>query len=153
MARELITLVFCISSVLLISQEVCVDVSYSSIAITLRCVYCMLQVTGEYVVSVHTTFYNNPGNIYVKFDHSICCCDGQNNNGCRKCDYRFVSCIIPLTETTCGPNSQTYTSEVNENSANVDFTSDMLLGLQNPLIFTGLTPTYNVSCISGRDEP
>ena len=101
------------------------------------------------MVYVETTHFN-PERVFVETgETSNSCCDGYNHdkNRCNKCDYRFVSCIIPLTETTCGPDSITFTSDVNENSADIQFSSDTLLGLHNPLTFTGLTPTYNVSYI------
>ena len=80
------------------------------------------------------------------FDGRRGCCDRFRTIDCDgdlQCDSYFVYCLA--INQGCAPSSQRITSDSNENDGPLDFSSSLVLGLDNPLILEGLEGAYEVS--------
>ena len=108
----------------------------------------------QYEIVVMIDGYTNPYNarpISSSCSGSQCsriCCDGHDGQGgCYRCDSFFTYCLrnVDTLKTDCPEGGTIMRSDVNPNDASVDFSQNTVLGLDNPLIFQGLTDTWNVS--------
>ena len=96
---------------------------------------------------------------YTNSDHSIqncgrfscfrTCCDEHDDSGtkCLGCDSFFTYCLRNVDTLTpgCPEDGTIMMSDVNPDDAYIDFSMNTVLGLDNPLVFHGLTDTWNVS--------
>ena len=79
------------------------------------------------------------------FEERRGCCDLFRTIDCEgdlQCDSYFVYCLA--ISQGCAPNSQRRISTSNENDGPLDFSSSLVLGLENPLILEGLEGAYEV---------
>ncbi len=108
-----------------------------------------MLVEGRYIVKVRLNGYSNP----TGFTHDRHCCDNiTNTNECttwERCDSFFVICLRPLgtvNQTGCFGDSGRVQSGFNKDDGpDVDFSQSKVLGLSNPLGFSGLEDAYEVS--------
>ena len=120
-------------------------------------VQLLLLVKGLYVLQLEILGYDNPTQQRISCNRFVCfgvCCDdgsGPCTNGDRRCDTFFTYCLRPLNATGsgCGSPSSGHEiqSDVNVNDAAVDFSQSTVLGLSNPINFSGLTNDWNVSVL------
>ena len=120
---------------------------------------CVL-VQGRYLLEVRLNGYENPEGKCVdcppnQTTHS--CCDDHerfsNCDGNRQCDSYFIFCLRPFGSQRERYDCQTLyddtkVTSVNRNDAELepmDFTSEMVLALENPFLLPGLTEEYEVS--------
>ena len=121
--------------------------------IVATCVYTIQVCQGLYVVEVHLFGYNNPtGRCY---DEISCrrsggqrCCDGGLDQICAnssvRCDSYFIYCLRPLDSNGQGcADYANRTSMTNLDDGAVDFSQNIVLGLQNPLTLQGIAESYN----------
>ena len=113
-------------------------------------------VEGLYTLQAQLLGYDNPNQLrFNGCNNGGCfteCCDGTGTctNGFRRCDTFFIFCLRPFgsgNPLSCGSSSG---SEMQSNvsidaDATFDFSQSTFLGLSNPLVFQGLTNTWNVS--------
>ena len=105
--------------------------------------------------------YENPtqrcqGCRFLDSGFRSCCDDFSRSDRCtdgdRECDSYFTYCLRPFNfldsqEGGCSDldSSERMTSSVNSNDRSIDFTQDIVLGLDNPFHLQGLTNDYTVS--------
>lgn len=80
------------------------------------------------------------------------CCDPRPTDSstgpCGQCDNVFVFCLRPINTTGFGCNGAAMiTSDVNEDSEEIDFDSNVVLGFSNPFLLSGLGKTWRVSLL------
>ena len=82
------------------------------------------------------------------------CCDDFSRfsdcDGNRRCDSYFIFCLRPLGSERERYDCQTLYNDTKVTSANgndapIDFTNEVVLGLENPFLLPGLTEEYEVS--------
>ena len=96
---------------------------------------------GDYIVEVRTINFSNPQNRV----HRGQCCDPlpTNSSICGECDISFFYCLRPLGGSSdCNGG---LASNFPAMDGEIDFSSDVILGLQNPLPLTGLTTEWKVN--------
>lgn len=110
-------------------------------------------IKGDYVIQVGLHGYDNPTNRLIARPGDRDCCDGSPRNTCsgfRRCDNRFSFCVRPSGTSDIGTascSSAVITStETNSNDADIDFNTDTVLGLDNPLLLQGITTAWEVQC-------
>ena len=131
--------------------------------IILCCSLCMSLVSqltlveGLYIIQAQLHGYDNPTQrCFLGCDNCDRCfigyCDGNINGECtsgfRRCDTLFFLCLRPLSsQIGCDPDTDGVmrSNAENDNDTNFDFSQSTFLGLNNPLIFQGLTNAWNVS--------
>ena len=93
--------------------------------------------------------YDNPSN---RLANSECCDPGYGTIDCSdggaECDNRFIFCLKPLGDmeggtTTCVSPVLT-TPQKNMNAAPIDFNQSTFLGLDNPLMLSGISTAWEV---------
>ena len=110
----------------------------------------------QYKIEVMIDSYTNPYDRLPNCDGLRCfrvCCDGHDGSGgCRRCDSFFTYCLKDIDTLTpsCPENGTIMMSDANPDDAYIDFSQNTVLGLNNPLVFQGLTDTWNVSIIPCR---
>ena len=81
------------------------------------------------------------------------CCDDfrrfSNCGGDRRCDSYFFFCLRPFGSERQRYDCQSFYNDtkmtsVNDDDRPIDFTSEMVLGLENPFLLPGLTEEYEV---------
>ena len=114
----------------------------------------------QYSLEIRINNYSNPnqsrpffnGTAYLSSPSQ--CCDPPNSaqQSCAtgdRCDSVLLYCLraagTSRTNLDCLYNGSR-TSTVNSDDASLDFSSDTVLGLPNPLVLEGLTTTWTVSC-------
>ena len=79
------------------------------------------------------------------------CCDGFDSGSfdCYRCDSFFTYCLRNVDTLTagCPEDVNIMRSGVNPDDAPIDFSQNTVLGLDNPLVFQGLSDNWNVSII------
>ena len=115
-------------------------------------------VQGLYQVEVRLLGYENPtqrcqGCRVFGSGVRSCCDDFSRSTRCvgdRKCDSYFIYCLRAFQtrdsqEGGCPNSDGTVTSAVNTDDGMIDFSQDIILGLENSFQFQGLTKDYTVS--------
>lgn len=112
-------------------------------------------VEGLYIVQAQIHSYGNSNQLRIdECFGNICfaaCCDGGEGgctSGGRRCDTFFLFCLRSFSDTPIGCDSNrdiVMQSDDNNNDGNIDFSQSTFLGLSNPLVFQGLTNSWNVS--------
>ena len=145
--------------------EMISDVKYMPLNVALSELLSLLQlcviVEGLYQVEVRLLGYENPTGrcqaCQVLLNGIRSCCDDfGKSDGCtdddRECDSYFTYCLRPFgsqdsQEGGCSnlDNSERMTSNVSSDDGSIDFTQDIVLGLDNPFHLQGLTNDYTVS--------
>ena len=121
---------------------------------------------SRYEVAVAISNYSNPQQIRPLcngrcFNTLFYCCDNDlglqsdcpENMVESRCDIYFVYCLRSRLDTTpglvqCPDTTEAMTSDVNQNDRPLNFSQSKVLGLDNPLIFQGLTENWTVSLSS-----
>ena len=130
-----------------------------SLIISMSLVSQLTLVEGLYNVHIQLHGYDNPTQQRFLFcnDNSCFtgCCDGnivgECTSGSSRCDTCFFFCLRPVlnspVSTDCDPNNNSVmqSNVENDNDENFDFSRSTFLGLNNPLVFQGLTNAWNVS--------
>ena len=125
-----------------------------------------MLVQGRYVLEVRLNGYDNQENSCVDCQPEgrmrFGCCDDHNRNngdcsGNRPCDSYFIFCLRPfgserVTYDCRTLYNDTKVTSVNNNDGPVDFTDEIVLGLENPFLLPGLTEEYEVSNCSYHFE-
>ncbi len=111
------------------------------------CANYELQVQADYELTAQVFSYRNPSHRGLSIPDGQCC-DGACTNDC---DNRLTFCLRPQGTTDpdltqCSVDEPLYTTTTTGTDDQV-FLNDNLLGLPNPLIFTG--DTWPVSCLTG----
>ena len=130
----------------------CILISISSMGLVSQ----LTPVEGLYIVQVQLHGYDNPTQQRFLGCNAIgCstgCCDGNINGECtsdfRRCDTNFLFCLRPLNSRFNCDSNRDDVMESNvefNNDTNFDFSRSTFLGLNNPLVFRGLTNAWNVS--------
>ena len=127
-------------------------------------------VQGRYLLEVRLNGYNNrvgkcvgcPMGQSESRPTRSCCDDHERFSNCdgmnRRCDSYFIFCLrlfgsqrqFPVYDCRTFYNDTKVTS-VNRNDAELepmDFTNEIVLGLENPFLLPGLTEEYEVSGLS-----
>ena len=119
---------------------------------------CVL-VQGRYLLQIRLNGYNNPEGKCIgclldqsRSTHS-CCDDYGRFSNCisdRRCDSYFIFCLRPFGSQREEYDCQTFYNDtrmtsVNNNDGPIDFTNEIVLGLENPFLLPGLTEEYEVS--------
>jgi len=101
------------------------------------------RVTGNFVVTVHTTLYENLENRAAQLDGR--CCDARDRHTCDQmnsdqfCDNSFIYCLRPFDtesrEKGCFFGYPAVQSLTAMDGVYVNFYQDTVLGLSNPMIF------------------
>ena len=105
-------------------------------------------VAGDCVLEIHVLSYSNPDNGCHDQASSGGCCDGTGdcNTGTRRCDTYFRFCLRPFntlsTSRECATTALT-SSHVQDDGL-IDFTQPTFLGLDNPLLLSGLSTAWQV---------
>ena len=89
----------------------------------------------------------DPGECARPDDQYRCCDDSSRNSRCtgfRQCDSYFIYCLRPLGSEGegCAGYEQRISTFNQDDSAPIDVTHSMVLGLENPLILNGTTANY-----------
>ena len=116
----------------------------------------MLQITltrlPQYKIAVMISSYTNPLQARILcsscMDDTPACCDGHDGlGGCLRCDSFFTYCLRNVDTLTpgCPEGGTIMMSDVNPDDASIDFSQNTVLGLDNPIVFQGLSDTWNVS--------
>ena len=128
--------------------------------ISMSLVSQLTLVEGLYIVQVQLHGYDNPTQQrFISCNETRClqtltvgCCDGDIDGECtsdnRRCDTNFLFCLRPLNSQFGCDSNRDDVMQSNfqfNNDANFDFTRSTFLGLNNPLVFQGLTNAWNVS--------
>ena len=117
-------------------------------------------VHGDYVTMVRVGGYDNPTNRGVTRGPSLCCDGNPTSNGScseapRPCDNRFTFCLKSFDNTDDGTStcmSPVLTStQTNIDGAPIDFTQPTWLGLDNPLMLSGISTAWEV-CSHGIQD-
>ena len=121
------------------------------------------HVRGDYTLRVQVSGYSNPANTC----YQCICCDGAGQAACtnnRRCDNEFFYCLMPsgsspattavssasedfntrAGQLSCLPQTAQWSQQVNTNAGAINFMSDTVLGLPNPLIFEVTAPRWQV---------
>ena len=115
-------------------------------------IYLQVCVRGDYTVVVRVDGYVNPTNRGVTQGPDRCCDrDPDSSGSCsedgRPCDNRFTFCLKSPNNTDNGTStcmSPVLTSTTNRNAAPIDFTQSRWLGLDNPLMLSGISTAWEV---------
>ena len=117
-----------------------------------------MRVNGDYNVEVKIFSYDNPTGRCRSCrrengDGIRSCCDDFSHfdscSGDRRCDSYFIYCLRPfgMTRPSCSGFTQKM-STVNIDDRSINFSRNKVLGLNNPLILSGLTTGYDSSNVS-----
>ena len=102
-------------------------------------------VAGDYVLEVNVLSYSNPTNRRAS---SGGCCDGTGNcnTGGHRCDTYFRFCLRPVYTHSTSRECETtaLTSSHVQDDGFIDFTQPTFLGLDNPLLLSGLITAWQV---------
>ena len=108
---------------------------------------CVL-VEGLYQLEVTVFGYNNPNGRCQNCGDLRGCCDEFDITSCfgsDRCDSFFTYCLRTIGSTGRGCSySGNQRSDRNTDDRPLDFSQNMVLGLENPIILQGLTETYMV---------
>lgn len=104
-------------------------------------------VCGDYVLEVHVQSYSNPTNRC--FARSGGCCDLSTSGVCAgtsRCDTYFTFCLrsFNTSEINRDCNVTAVTSADVLDDGLIDFTQPSFLGLDNPLLLSGLSTDWQV---------
>lgn len=119
-----------------------------------------LLLRAEYILNITLQSYSSNGRCAEcreEEDEGNGCCDDFESRSCgtagvssRRCDTYFLYCLLPINTNTAtyGRNPVPCTviaqSESTVNDAPIDFSQSTVLGLSNPLIFSGISSTWEV---------
>ena len=118
-----------------------------------------MPVNGDYNVEVKIFSYDNPTGRCRNCPRENgdsgprSCCDDFNRfdscDGDHRCDSYFIYCLRPfgMIGGDCTSFTQ-MTSTVNIDDGSINFSRNKVLGLNNPLILSGLTTGYDISTVS-----
>ena len=95
--------------------------------------------------------YNNPTNKRILAFNITACCDGSDSDVCggsQRCDNRFRFCLRSPGNRAIGTSTCMSTvlnsTQTNWNGAPIDFTQPTWLGLDNPLMLSGISTAWEV---------
>ena len=119
---------------------------------------CVL-VQGRHLLEVRLNGYENRDGKCIdcprdQSDTIHSCCDDfrrfSDCDGNRQCDSYFIFCLRPFGSRRVIYDCQTFYNDtkmtsVNRDDGPIDFTNEVVLGLENPFLLPGLTEEYEVS--------
>ena len=119
-----------------------------------------LHTEGLYLAQIRVRSYSNPNNLCAEcsFDHPFqspfgCCDKFEETSFCTgtdRCDNYFTYCLREFgtiaASRDCTPDT-TQRSDSQNSGGEIDFSQAQVLGLENPLQFSGITNNWEVPCI------